>query len=282
MKFRYYFFKEKDRVYDKAELLTYLEAQPFMTLEQDGAIKVAKYHNTIINMDASFILNTKSIVPNIQRLNPAFLDLNIYVEFDILNNTYKVCKIIDMIEVICKRFNFSVYNEYFEDVSQFKRQLLVNTFELVKLGYKKKYEEEFMAYSKLNKESLDYIYSFLEIKDQIQNIENYQILNYVFLREKETRSVYIGIDLDITKPFVIPPCAQLVRLTLNDEVRIVSYQELKKKISKYLTMVDARIFDTLMVEEKNFRKVKKIISKLKLDEVKVELKEVPFAQVLDL
>lgn len=230
MKFRYYFFKEGTRVYDKAELLTYLEAQPYMRLLQEGAIKVAKYHNTVINMDADFIFNTKSIVSNIQRLDPKYLDLNIYVEFDVLNNTYKVSKIVDMIEVICKRFDFSVYNEYFEDVSPFKRSLLINAFELVKVGYKKKYEEEFMNYSRLDKESLASIYSFLEIKDQIQNLDGYDFLNYVFFKENESRRVYVGVDMDLKKPFVIPPCVKLVRIDTGTSRIIVSYEDLKKKI----------------------------------------------------
>lgn len=282
MKFRYYFFKEGTRVYDKAELLTYLEAQPYMRLLQDGAIKVAKYHNTVINMDADFIFNTKSIVSNIQRLDPKYLDLNIYVEFDVLNNTYKVSKIVDMIEVICKRFGFSVYNEYFEDVSPFKRSLLINAFELVKVGYKKKYEEEFMNYSRLDKESLASIYSFLEIKDQIQNLDGYDFLNYVFFKENESRRVYVGVDMDLKKPFVIPPCVKLVRIDIGTSRIIVSYEDLKKKIDKYLGLVDARLYDVLMVDEKSFKKARKIILKTKFDEVKVALKEVPFAQVLDL
>lgn len=282
MKFRYYFFKEGTRVYDKAELLTYLEAQPYMRLLQEGAIKVAKYHNTVINMDADFIFNTKSIVSNIQRLDPKYLDLNIYVEFDVLNNTYKVSKIVDMIEVICKRFGFSVYNEYFEDVSPFKRSLLINAFELVKVGYKKKYEEEFMNYSRLDKESLASIYSFLEIKDQIQNLDGYDFLNYVFFKENESRRVYVGVDMDLKKPFVIPPCVKLVRIDTGASRIIVSYEDLKKKIDKYLGLVDARLYDVLMVDEKSFKKARKIILKTKFDEVKVALKEVPFAQVLDL
>ena len=282
MKFRYYFFKEGTRVYDKAELLTYLEAQPYMRLLQEGAIKVAKYHNTVINMDADFIFNTKSIVSNIQRLDPKYLDLNIYVEFDVLNNTYKVSKIVDMIEVICKRFGFSVYNEYFEDVSPFKRSLLINAFELVKVGYKKKYEEEFMNYSRLDKESLASIYSFLEIKDQIQNLDGYDFLNYVFFKKNESRRVYVGVDMDLKKPFVIPPCVKLVRIDTGTSRIIVSYEDLKKKIDKYLGLVDARLYDVLMVDEKSFKKARKIILKTKFDEVKVALKEVPFAQVLDL
>ena len=282
MKFRYYFFKEGTRVYDKAELLTYLEAQPYMRLLQEGAIKVAKYHNTVINMDADFIFNTKSIVSNIQRLDPKYLDLNIYVEFDVLNNTYKVSKIVDMIEVICKRFGFSVYNEYFEDVSPFKRSLLINAFELVKVGYKKKYEEEFMNYSRLDKESLASIYSFLEIKDQIQNLDGYDFLNYVFFKENESRRVYVGVDLDLIIPFVITPCVMLVRIETGTRRIIVSDDDLKKKIDKYLGLVDARLYDVLMVDEKSFKKARKIILKTKFDEVKVALKEVPFAQVLDL
>ena len=282
MKFRYYFFKEGTRVYDKAELLTYLEAQPYVRLLQEGAIKVAKYHNTILNMDADFIFNTKSIVPNIQRLDPKYLDLNIYVEFDVLNNTYKVSKIVDIIEVICKRFGFSVYNEYFEDVSPFKRSLLINAFELVKVGYKKKYEEEFMNYSRLDKESLTSIYSFLEVREQIQNVDGYDFLNYVFLKENESRRVYVGVDLDLKSPFIIPPCVKLVRIDTGERRIIIAYEDLKKKIAKYLGLVDARLYDVLMVDEKYFKKARKIILKSKFDEVKVALKEVPFAQVLDL
>lgn len=282
MKFRFYFFKEHDRNYDRAELLTYLEAQPYMTLFQEGAIKRAVYDNTVLDMHAEFVFNTKSITPDIQRLNPAFLDLNIYVEFDVLNNTYKVSKIIDMVEVICHRFGFAVYNEYFEDVSAFKRSLLTKTFELVKDGYKKKFEEEFMNYAKLSKQTLDDIYTFLELKEHIHGLENYLIPKYVFLREPSTRSAYVAIDLPLDKPFIIPPCVQLIRMETEDGIRIVSASDLKKKISKYLTLVDARIDDLHMVPEKYFKKIKRIISKLRLDAVKVEIKEVPFNLVYDL
>ena len=63
---------------------------------------------------------------------------------------------------------------------------------------------------------------------------------------------------------------------------VLSNPDLKKKIDKYLGLVDARLYDVLMVDEKSFKKARKIILKTKFDEVKVALKEVPFAQVLDL
>ena len=282
MKFRFYLFKESNRVYDRSELITYLEAQPFMSLVSDGGVKIARYHNTQINMDAQFVLNTKSIVPDIQRLNPKYLDLNIYVEFDVLNNTYKVNKIVDLIENICKRFDFCVYNEYFEDVQPFKRALLIKAFELVKNGYKRKYEEEFLNYSRLDKERLDGVYEFLELKDNFEGLEEYNILHYCFLRLKESRNVYVTFDLDLSQPFIMPPHAQLVRICTENGVSIISYEDLKKKIYKYLKLVDAKLYDVFMVEAKHFKKVKKIILKSKFDTVKVNLKEVEFNSVLDI
>ena len=72
-----------------------------------------------------------------------------------------------------------------------------------------------------------------------------------------------------------------------EEILVISFtnksvNDLKKKIDKYLGLVDARLYDVLMVDEKSFKKARKIILKTKFDEVKVALKEVPFAQVLDL
>ncbi len=284
MMFRYYFFKEGTRVYDKAELLTYLEAQPFMTLKNDGPIKKAYYNNTVLDFNALFVLNTKSVIERIERLDPKYLDLNIYVEFEVLNNTYKVEKIIDMVEIICRRFGFAVYNEYFENVTPFKRNVLIRAFEVVKDAYKKKYEEEFLTYSRLSKDTLKSIYSFLEIKEQLDDLNDYKILDYIFLKEKDTRSAYVCIDATVDGPFIIPPAAKLVKIKAkNDRGYIyISYQDFFKKISKYLTLVDSRLYDVFMVDEKNYKKVKKIITKTKFDEVVVYLEKIELSNVMDI
>lgn len=282
MKFRYYFFKEGNRIYDKAELLTYLEAQPYMTIINNENQKKAYYHNTAIDFDATFVLGNKSIVQDLHKLNPKYLDLNIYVEFEVLNNTFKVNRLIDIIEVMCKRFDFVVYNEYFEDVSQFKRSMLIKAFDMVKEGYKKKYEEEFVNYSKLDKESLEQIYLFLEIKDQIDNVEGYEILPYTFLKEKSSRKVYVCINILEDGPFIIPPCAQLVHFRNINGEKTISYKDFNKKVSKYMTIVDSRLYDVMMVPDKNIRKVRKILNKTKFDTIKVEMESIPFNKVLDL
>lgn len=281
MKFRFYFFKESNRLYDRTELHNYLEAQPFITFIQDGNIKIARYHNTQINMSAQFVFSNKSIVPDIQRVSPCFLDMNIYVEFDVLNNNFKVSKIIDIIDVICRKFDFLVYNEYFEDVMPFKRQLLIKAFEMVKLAYKKKYEEEFIQYSRIDKERLESVYEFLEAKDNLEVSEMYNILHYCFLKTNDSRNVFVGIDLDLSQPFILPPSAQLVRIPTDDGCAIISYQDFKKKIAKYLGLVNARLPEVFRVEEKYFKKVKKVILKTKFDTVKVPLYEVNFNNVLD-
>jgi hypothetical protein len=282
MKFRYYFFKENTRTYDKAELLTYLEAQPYVTLKTDGDIKKAYYNNTVLNFNALLVINNKSIVPNIDRLDPKYLDLKIYCEFDVLTNTYLVDRFIDMIEVICKRFDFCVYNEYFEGVSQFKRSLMIHAFEVVKQGYKNKYEEEFVNYSRLDKKSLNKIYAFEEIKQSLNEEDEGKILPYVYFKEKGSRNVYVGLLIDSDAPFILPPCAELIKLKRDDDYIIISYQDFYKKVSKYLEIVDSNLYDVLKVKEKNMRKVRKLLIKTKFDFVKVPMEEVDFNKILDL
>ena len=77
MIFRYYFLKEGSRVYDKSELITYLQAQPYVKFLDDGVIKKAIYHNTVLNFEATFVFNNKSIINRIEKLDPKYLDLNL-------------------------------------------------------------------------------------------------------------------------------------------------------------------------------------------------------------
>ncbi|MCR5786439.1 MAG: hypothetical protein K6G28_01900 [Acholeplasmatales bacterium] len=283
MIFRYYFLKEGNRVYDKSELITFLKANPYIRLEDEGMIKKAIYHNPNLKLDATFVFNNKSIIERIERLNPKYLDLNIYVEIPVLTNTYKVNRIIDIIQEICFRFDFAVYNEYFEDVSKFDRSLLVSVFNLVKKAYKKRYEDEFVAYSKINPDLLDNIYAFLDNKAQIETETDLKALNYVFLRENDTRNAYTCLDLTFDQGFLIPPACKLARYIKDGKYVVISYEELIKKIGKYCKNVtNLSSLNVLAVEDKYVRKINKVLTKTNFDKVIVPLSEVELDQILDL
>ena len=283
MIFRYYFLKEGNRVYDKSELITFLKANQYIHLEDEGMIKKAIYHNPNLKLDATFVFNNKSIIERIERLNPKYLDLNIYVEIPVLTNTYKVNRIIDIIQDICFRFDFAVYNEYFEDVSRFDRSLLVSVFNLVKKAYKKKFEDEFVQYSKLSADTLNNVYAFLEAKDQLEEDTQLEALNYLFLRESDTRNAYPCLDLNFDKGFIIPPGCKLVRYKKDDTYIVISYEEFLRKIGKFCKNIsNLSSLNVLAVEDKYVRKINKILTKTNFDKVVVPLNVVQLDQILDL
>ena len=288
MIFRYYFLKEGSRVYDKSELITYLQAQPYVKFLDDGVIKKAIYHNTVLNFEATFVFNNKSIINRIEKLDPKYLDLNLYVEFNLLNNTFKVNRLIDIIQEICQRFNFAVYNEFFEDVSPFDRSLMINVFNVCKNAYKKKSEDdsynEFTNYSKLSRDSFDQIYSFLEVKESLESSSDYKALDYVFLRERETRNAYVAINLtNLNEGCIIPPGVKLVQYVQDGERIVISYDELLKKISKFLTNISSNgNYNILLLQDKYVKKVKKVLTKSKFARAVVELNEVALDNILDL
>ena len=83
MKFRFYFFKEGSRVFDKADLFEFLNNHENINVDFNRVEKVAYYHNNKLDFDAEIILGEKSVVPNLHNLSPNFLDLNIRLEVKI-------------------------------------------------------------------------------------------------------------------------------------------------------------------------------------------------------
>ena len=283
MKFQYYFLKEGTRVYDRAEFVTYMTAHKYIKFEGDGQVKKAFYHDPILNFDATFIMGSHSVIDRIERLNPKFLDTNLYVEFELLSNTYKVNRLIDVIKELCEKFDFAVYNPYFEDVSKFDRALLLNCFNICKNAYKKKFDEDFVNIPRMSSDTLEKVYAFYENKEQIEQDFNAKSLDYVFVGESGTRNSYVCLDLDLSSGTIIPPGSKLVKISLGDNVYVTSFEEVYKKISKFCESLSSNLpFNVLKVKDKNIRKINKILTKTKFNRVMVPLKEVDFDKVLDL
>lgn len=285
MKFKYYFFKENNRVYDLADLLAYFEACSNVTVSKIGEERRIYYKNETLNFEGLFVIGTKSVVPNLQNLNPKFLDLNIRLEFDILLSSYKANLLIDIMEGMCKRFGFCVYNEMFEDVSVFKHNTCLKAFELVKIAYKEKYEEEVMNFNKIEQTALNSVYAFLEQKQKI--IEFYQEeeilpLEYVFFKEQGNRKAYIAAYWNGFDPFIMPPCVSLLVVGDGENKKIISFKEFSKRVGKLLKPADGSLYNLYIVNYKDIKKVRKITSKDKFEHIVVPLATVSLDSILDI
>ncbi len=282
MQFKFYFLKEGTRVFDRVELITFLSAQQFVTISDEGTIKKAYYKNNFLGFDACFVLSNRGNIENIQRLNPKFLDTNVYVEFNLLSNEYKVSRLLDIVKQICTKFEFAIYNELFEDVIQFDKAICLNALKYAKTIYQKQYEDDFVNKPKMSTETFKKVYSFLEVKDNVEESKKAKSMNYLFVKETSARLVYLTVDFSLVEGTIIPPGALLVKLHTKDGDYYAKFDDVYKKISKYCeTLYTSIEYNILYISDRNIKKVNKILTKTVFDRPDAELEEVPFESILD-
>lgn len=287
MKFKYYFFKENTRTFDKADLLEYLNDTKYMSLDMDSreTEKIAYYNNEDINLQAQFILGEKSVVKNTQKLSPKYLDLNIRVEIELLYPNYKLGKILNIIEIICKRYNFCVYCEVFSDVMPYNRKKMIQAYQMIKQVYKEKNEEEFMHYAKIEPQTLEHVYQYIEQRDYLKETYkefNADPLQFEFYRRPGSRQAYICSKWDGLDPFIVPGDTQLFVYDDGIVRKVIRFDELLKNINKMLQIIDTGLFNIYMLNPKFLKKVKKNIIKTKYPELQITLKDIELKDILDL
>lgn len=286
MKFKYYFFKENTRNFDRADLLEYLNETKYITLDMETreAEKIAYYDNEDINLKAQFIIGDKSVI-NSTQISPQYLDVNIRVEIELLYPSYKLNKILNIVETMCKRYNLMVYNETFSDALPFKRQTCVKAYQMIKQAYKNKHEDEFMDYSKMDATTLEHVYQYIEQKNHLREMyrdDNAEPVEFEFYRKPASRNAFVAAKWDGLNPFIIPADAQLFIYDDGIIRKVISFSLLMKNIGKFLEVIDSGLFTIYMLNPKSVKKVRKNITKGKYPEPQIALKEIELKDILDI
>ncbi len=287
MKFRFYFFKEHTRTFDRADLYEYLNDNKYIKLDTETrqSEKIAYYDNRDIDLKAEFIFGEKSVVPDIHRISPQFLDLNIRIEFDILYPDYKINKLLNIVETMCKRYSFFVYNETFSDVLPYRRVTMLKAYDGIKQAYKIRHEEEFMQYSKIDSDELERVYHYVENKELLKN--NYKEYNaiplsYEFFRRPGSRKAFIGAKWDGLDPFIIPSNVQIFIYDDGIIRKVIKFEDLLDNVSNSFEVINDGMFGIYMLNPKHIKKIKKHIIKTKYPEIQVNLKKIELESILDI
>ncbi len=286
MLFRYYFFKEGSRNYEVVDLLSYFKANPYISvIPKSEYTTVARYHNTILDFKADFILSNKSIVYGIERLNPAYIDTCLYVEFDVLSPTYDVELVINICEDICKMFNFYIYSDPFEDVCSFKKNLMIRAFEVVKRAYKQKEPKTVAEYHKAEPEVLTLVYDYLLQKNILEDLleeDKINVPKIKFYAVEGKRKVYTSIDVSADVPFVFPTFVDMIHVLTSNGYIFISAEEFMQKTKKYFRHIESSTNNLKYVTSKEMKKIAKILTKYSFSPLILELQEVEFKKVLDI
>lgn len=286
---RYYFFKEGNREYDIAELMSYFEANKNISIvEKNEYEKVAHYVNDVLNFECSFVIASKSVVPGIERLDARYLDVNLRVEFDALLTNYQASIVFSMCENIAKMFGFAIYNEVLTGVSEFKKSLLMRSFEVIKEAYKTKYPDEIAKYVKIDVEQMNSVSEYIVNKDNILSTVNKGVIvpSIVYYRQVGKRQAYTCIHLKNDGDFVLPGFVDFVRITFGKIDEFISCQEFVQKNKKFLEIIDSSV-RKLYISRQNTKKIYKTCANEKVilknySPLAIELTQIEDNKVLDI
>lgn len=287
MDFQIFFLKENSRIYDRAELMTLLSANPNITPpnqhENVGKWEYIYYHQTL-NFEAKFIVNNKSVVPHLERLGARFFDVNFYVTFNLLLSNYAAELILDIVQEICSKFDFKVYIEsYGTEVRAFKRTDVIQQFNLWKRAFADKYPEQLAGWYKLDSIALQSVYTYLLQRKRLEltyDSNKISVSNYTFLHATKSRSVFVAIKWDGEKPFILPPAVDVLIYDNGKVEKYLPMIEVLNKAGKFFSVMDN--FGSLQIlESKYVAKFAKLLNKEKFAPTKAELQFVQLEKILD-
>ncbi|MBU1094777.1 MAG: hypothetical protein KKH01_10005 [Firmicutes bacterium] len=263
--FNIHFFKEKSRKIDLDLLIAFFEEVEGITIEMDEKSVRFNYLHPRLQYEARFLITPKSQVPDIYRLSPKFLDLNFHMEMGILTPDYAAKHLFDIVKKVCEKFDFHIYNEMFEDVLPFKIDVVSKVFNMLKEAYIEKNPIILADYHLLPKDKLNSILRYLDDQVELQNyykeLETY-VPRYHFLTT-EKKELVIGIEWKEHTLTVFPPYLDYLFYRVNNEIKIVAFDEAFPLIEKLLLDVPGFIKETKVLPKKTASKVFKIMKKTK-------------------
>lgn len=284
MKYELFFFKENNRYLDLDELFSFFNYCPYITVVPNGDEVEAKYYNPAIDLKASFFLTKVSKVPDIYRLDPKYLDLDIYLSIDPMMPTYKVGIIMDLVSDLCQKFNFFVYNILFENVTAYRKELVIKSYEMVRAAYREKFPMEYTSLNYVSKDKCNDVLKYLYERHDLENYYRVEHLYFpipYFVKAKSNGQVLLAVDLTYDELFVFPPKCDLVYCKCGDYVKIIYFDDLIQVIDKYCRDLPGFIHNTKVLEKAGMKKIKKIVAKTKFNEAADDYTKIELESIID-
>lgn len=287
MNFQLFFLKEGTRAYEKSDLITLLKSNPNIIApeqEETAGKKVYKYHHPVLNFDASFVMATKSVVPHLERIDAKYYDINFYLEFNVLLQSYNVELLLDLVQEICSQFKFKVYCESYQyEVKNYKRAEIMKNFNVWKRSYADKYPEDISKFNKLDSQTITAVYGYLQKRKRMELSylsDNIIVSDYIFLKTEKSRSAFVAIKWDGETPFILPPVVDIFILQDAKITKYIPMSEVIMKMEKLFVPVDSSGITKL--EQKNVKKLYKFLTKEKFAPLSAELKTIQIDDILDI
>lgn len=284
-----HFFKERTREFDYEKMLSFFDEIPETKFDEDfdensNEVQVL-YNNPILHSKAKIVISNKSTVRDLHRLDPKYLDVNVRLEVPLVTTNFAARFIFEITKKLTEEFNFFIYNDYFEDIIDFRMQTVERSFTLTKENFKEKYSYKFQDIyycpeKKLN-DILKYVNEQYDLQRYYRDQETY-VPNY-YLIVDEHQNLFFAMQWQEGKLTVFPPHLNYVYYQQHggSKTRIIPYAELIAKIEKQTTNVPGFIENTKVISPKMAKRTARILKRAKFTKVEKTFKIITLNQIID-
>ena len=284
MKYELFFFKEGNRYLDLDELFSFFNYCPFISVDASRDEVEARYSNKALDLEASFHITRVSKVPDIHRLDPKYLDLDIYLSIDPMMPMYKVGIILDLVSDLCQKFDFFIYNILFENVSEYKRDLILKSYEAIREIYKNKFPMEYTSLNYVPKDKVNDVFKYLYERKDLETYCHEENLYFPiprFIKSLNTGHIYCAVDLVDDKLFVFPPRCEIVFYQHDNHLKAVYFDELMSVLEKFCHDLPGFIHNTKVLDKAGMKRLKKIMLKTKFSPINETFSNVELETIID-
>lgn len=281
--FRLHFFKENNRKIDLKATISFFEAIEGFKIESDDKSFSFVYQDPRLQYEARFLIMPKSQVKDIYRLNPKFLDVNFQLELPLLIPNYFAEKMIDIVKKLTERFDYYVYHETFENVLNFRKDLILKVFSLLKERYIELNPKLLNEYVLVETTKLSHILRYLEDNLELQKFYQQSgtyVPHYHFLINKDNQ-LKLAFEWKYDTLTVLPPNLDYIFLNRGNGIAIIKFEEFYELAKKYLSDVPGFIKNTKVVEPKCLKKINKILKGKKFSDVLEVFSNIEHTKLLD-
>lgn len=264
--FSLHFFKKGDRNVDLKLLKAFFETREDFEIKQiDDRTFDFIYTHPRLQYQAVFRKTRSSQVPNLYRIDPAFLDINIRVDISVLSPDYFAHEVFTIAEELADKFGFFAYYEAFDNPKKMEIDFILAVFSAFKRSYFERNPQIRNEYHILDKQISNAILRYIDELPQLQNyyrdLEVF-VPKYHILKDAEGELV-LAMEWRENTATVFPPHIDYIFYRSSSEVKVLRAEEVFDEIDEYLEPVPGFIKETSVINRSNIKRATKQMKKMR-------------------
>lgn len=213
----------------------------------------------------TFYITKRNKVSTIYRLNPAYTNINLFLEISPLIPQFLIRKLLEHVGEVAKKFDLAIYHDRADNIRQFDMFDLLNLIETEKNDYYKRNIDVLKITLPMQK--LNVMCNYLSVKNSLVEGQNEELLTpaYTILRNEENNQTLVSFIWNTAKATLMPPELDYVIVNFEGTNYLIPIEVWKKNFKHLISTanVDNLGFELTYIQEKKAQRLAKKLNSVK-------------------